>query len=95
MVGVKETKDVVTLGKVVTVEIVKAVCKDGFQLADLGAFLRSPDFEKAVVQAVDGIELVPVEAADFGLLDGLELGKHVYSCVTDIVAELKACAKKK
>ena len=92
--GVKETKDVATLGKVVTVAILKEAAKDGFQWGDLGAFLKSPDFEKAVAEAVVGIEVVPSEMAELGVLDSVELGKHVYGCTMEVVDAFKALTKK-
>lgn len=89
--GVKETKDIVTLGKVVTVHLVQQICKDGFQWSDIGQMLQSPELAAAVQEAVDGFEKVPGEVSDIGLLDGLELGKHFYTCGMEVVAALKDC----
>ena len=92
--GVKETKEVVTLAEVVTVAILQEVKKDGFQVADLGAFLKSADFEKAVAPALQGIENVPAELTELDLFDGLELGKHTYGMVQNVLGVMKAGAKK-
>jgi hypothetical protein len=87
--GVKNLKEVLTLGTVVTVCIVKEVLKDGFQVTDLGAFLKSPEFEAAVKPAVEGVEQVPLEATELDLFDGLELSRHAYTCVTQVLDVFK------
>lgn len=91
--GTKETKEVVTLGKVVTLAILAEVKKDGFQAKDLGAFLKSPEFEAAVRPAVENVELVGPELAELDFFDGLDLGKHTYACITDILDAVKATVK--
>ncbi len=92
--GTKETKEVVTLGKVVTLAILAEVKKDGFQVKDLGAFLKSPEFEKAVVPAVENVELVASEVTELDFFDGLALSKHAYACADEILDALKATVKK-
>lgn len=87
--GTKETKEVLTLGKVVTVAIAKEVAKDGFQKEDLVAFMKSPEFEKAVVDAVVGAELVPAEVTELDVFDGLSIAKHSYECAMEVVGALK------
>lgn len=87
--GVKETKEVINLAKVITVIILKEVSKDGFQYRDLGAFITSPDFEAALAPAIQGIEKVGLELVDLDFFETLDLAKHVYSSSMDILDELK------
>lgn len=88
--GTKNSKEVLTLGKVVTQVILQEVRKDGFQPKDLTAFLKSPAFEAAVKPAVEEIDLVDDELTELDFFDGLDLSKHVYACVSDIIDTLKA-----
>ena len=90
--GTKETKDCLYLGKVVTLCILREVRKDGFQAKDLGAFLKSGEFEVAVKEAVTNIDQVLLEVAELDFFDGLDLGKYAYSMTNDILDEVKALA---
>jgi hypothetical protein len=92
--GIKETKEVVTLGRVITIIILKAAQKDGFQWQDLGAFLNSPEFSQAVVPAVDGIQSVGKELVDLDFFEALELSRHVYGEAMAVLDVLKGAAKK-
>lgn len=92
--GIKETKEVITLGRVVTIIILKEAQKDGFQWKDLGSFLESPDFHKAVVPAVAGIENVGKELIDLDFFETLDLSQHVYTESMKVLDVLKADKKK-
>lgn len=92
--GTKNVKDCLYLGKVVTLCILREVKKDGFQYKDLGAFLKSAEFEAAVAEAVKDVDQVVPELTELDFFDGLDLGKYVYSSVNDILDELKALAAK-
>lgn len=91
--GTKETQDLLYLVKCVALPIVREVKKDGFQPTDLGAFLKSPEFEAALKPAIEGTENVPAELAELDLLDDLALGKYAYGIVMDIVQEIRAAQK--
>lgn len=92
--GTKETKELLYLVKCITLPIVREAKKDGFQATDILAFVKSPEFEAAVMPAVDGAELIDDEFAEIDVLDGLSLGKYVYGLVMDIVEEVRAAQKK-
>lgn len=91
MPGIQESKDVLKLVEVVAVAIIKESCKDGFQITDLGAFLKSPAFEAAVGPAMEGIEKVPGELSDLSWLESIQFGRAVYDSVMNIVEEIKTC----
>lgn len=93
--SVKETTDVLYVAKVVTLNIVREAMKDGFQLADLGSFVKSPEFEKALVEAVNGADKVPDELSHIGLTDGLVLARYMYSFASDVIQEVRAAQAKK
>lgn len=92
--GTKNIEELMDLGKIVTISILKAVSKDGFQMADLGAFLKSDEFEKAVGPALDGINLALEEASDIDLIEGLKLARLGYAMVDEIITEAKLASKK-
>lgn len=88
--GVEESKDVLDFAiGVVAKEIVKEIKRDGFQVTDLGAFLKSPEFETKLAQALDGIQLVPSEMTEVDLFDGINLGRHAYGLIVDLMEEIK------
>ena len=92
--GTQNTEDFLTLAKIVAVAILKEVQKDGWQPSDLGAFLKSPDFEAALVPAVKDAHLVPQELSELDLFDGLKLAKFAYGVMDDILDEIKSTVKK-
>ena len=92
--GTKETQDLLDLVKVTAICILKEVKKDGFQPADLGAFLKSADFEAALKPALENVALVPVELTELDLWDDLALAKYGYGVWQEVQAELKAVVKK-
>ena len=87
--GVQHTQEVLTLAKVVALAVVKEVKKDGFQLLDLAAFLKSEAFEAALAPALEGIENVPQEMTEVDLFDGIKLGRFTYDVVQEVMEELK------
>lgn len=87
---VKDTKDILYLAKVIVLNILREVLKDGFQPSDLLAFVKSAEFATAVQVAYDGIENVPGELEKIGLMDGIELARYGYGFWSDIVQELKS-----
>lgn len=88
--GTKETQELLYATKVAILAVVREAKKDGWQPTDLGAFLKSAEFEAAVGPAVQGAEGVIDELGELDIWDDLVLGKYVYSMVTDIVGELRA-----
>ncbi len=92
--GVKATEEVLKLTKVMALAVLAEVAKDGWQVSDLGAFLKSPDFEAALKPVVTDLGLVPAELTELDLWDDLELGKNVYATVQEIIAALKKLPKK-
>jgi hypothetical protein len=87
--GVKETKEVLNLIKVIALSIVAEGKKDGWQPKDALAFLKSPHLEAAVSAAVAGIEQVPAELSDIGVLDGIDLGRYAYGVMDEVLDALK------
>ena len=71
MAGIKNIQEIQKLGEVVMISIVEEIAKDGFQKKDLLAFMRSPEFYKAIGPAVDDIGEIGSELAD---LDMAEIG---------------------
>jgi len=92
--GIKNIKEVLTLIKVICICILKEVVKDGFQWQDLGAFLKSPEFEAALKPAVEDIQKVPAEAMDLDFFEGISLGKKIYTDIMEILDVLKTVVKK-
>lgn len=90
---VEATEQELNLIKVVVTSILLQAQTDGWKWADLPAFLKSPNFGQAVVQAVAAAPKVPGELTDLSLLDDIELGKYVYGMVTEILADLKKVKK--
>ncbi len=88
--GTKETQELLYLVKCVALPIVREAKKDGWQASDLGAFLKSAEFEEALGPAFEGVEGVANELTELDLRDDLALGRYVYGVVTDIIEELKA-----
>lgn len=88
--GTEESKDILDFAiGVVAMEIVKEIKKDGFQVTDLAAFLKSPEFETKLAQALDGINLVPSEMTEVDLFDGISLGRHAYGLVVELMEEIR------
>lgn len=88
--GTKETQELLYVVKVAALAVIREAKKDGWQITDLGAFLKSAEFEAALSPALQGIEQVPEELAELDLRDDLALGRYAYSTVMDIVQELRA-----
>lgn len=88
--GTKNTKDCLYLSKVVTLCILREVKKDGFQIQDLGVFLKSGEFEGALAEALKDIDQVPDEVTELDFRDGLDLGRYVYGMADDILDEVRA-----
>lgn len=88
--SVKETTDILYLTKVIVLNIVREIAKDGFQVSDIGAFLKSGEFEKALQEAIAGADKVLGEVSNLSLMDDLSLARYVYNMAMDIVGEVKA-----
>ncbi len=93
--GTKETKDWLYLSKVVALCIIREVQKDGFQVADIGAFLKSGEFEGALREALKDTNKVQDEIAELDFFDGIELARYAYSTADDILDEIRALAAAK
>lgn len=89
---IKETKEMLALVKVIVTETCKAVKAEGFQAQDLVAFLQSPEFEPKLQEAVEGVEQIPAEIDDVGILEGVSLAKELAGIVTAAMAALKTPA---
>ena len=88
--GTKETKEVLDLVLgVISLEVVKEIKRDGFQPSDLGAFLKSPQFDAKLAAALDGVQLVPSELTEIDLFDGVSLSRHAYGLTVDLMEVLK------
>jgi hypothetical protein len=89
MAGIKNIQEVAALVELIAVEVCKASIKGGFQVKDLIAFLEAPDFEEKLQAAIDGMDKLPEEGSDLGLLETLTLAKDVQRIVYNVVAALK------
>ena len=89
MAGIKNIEEVAALVELVLVEVCKSVSKDGFDVKDLVAFLSAPDFDEKLQAAIDGLDQIPDEGADVGMMEGLSLAKTVRRIVTNVVAAMK------
>ena len=89
MAGIKNIQEVGALVELIAVEICRAVAKDGFDVKDLVAFLQAPDFDSKLKAALDGMEEIPDEGSDVGLLEGIQLAKDIQRIVTGMMAALK------
>lgn len=87
--GVKETKEVLNLVRVVMVPVLKAVAKDGFQVSDVLLGLSGPEFDAALAAAVQDLGLVVSEVAELDLMDDFELGRYAVPLVRELVAAAK------
>lgn len=92
--GTQNTEELLTLVKVMVLATLAEVTKDGFQPKDLGAFLKSPEFEAALGPAVAEIQLAPLELTELDFFDGLHLARHAYACMDDVLDALKVAVKK-
>lgn len=86
--GIKETQEL-ALGAIAIGFHVTKLMKDGFQMADLGAFIdklkSDPTFAQKLEAAYKGVEQIPAELKDMNITEGLQLGMVI---VPAIVAEL-------
>lgn len=89
MAGIKNIQEVGALVELIAVEVCKAAVKEGFQVKDLVAFLQAPDFDAKLQAAIDGLDQLPDEASDVGLIEGITLAKDVQRIVTSVMAALK------
>ena len=89
MAGIKETQDVLKLVEVVACSILAEVKKDGFQVEDLAAFLKSPEWASSLDEAIKGVMGIPAEVADIDIMEALELGKDVYDLAAKVITLLK------
>jgi len=92
--GVKETKELVTLGFVLA-GVVAVQLKDGFQpgedvVAVATKLTSSPEIQAAIASALDGLSQAPAEIQELDWLDMLELAKHSLGCLGNLKGALKA-----
>lgn len=85
----KGVEEVMTVVKVAVLAVLTAVKKDGWQPSDLGAFLKSPDFETALVPALKDAVEIPLELAELDFFDDLHLARAGYNMMGEVVAALK------
>lgn len=86
--GIKELKEVVILGFALA-GIVKELAKDGLQPSDalaLAEKLTAPEVVAKIQAAVEGVAALPAEAADFSLVEGLELSRYVIGEIKKLAA---------
>lgn len=91
--AVKAIEDCLNVVKFAAVAIIQAAGADGFQWTDLGAFLKSDEFQTALSAAVPEATEALAEAVSLGLMDDLELARYCYNFAVDIAAALKALPK--
>lgn len=92
--GTANTEEVLTVIKAAVVAVLREAKRDGWQPKDLGAFLKSADFEAALAPALKDIEKVPAELTELDFFDGLRLARFGYGVMDDVLDELKQAVKK-
>ncbi len=93
--SVKETREVIYLAKVVTINVVREVMKPNFEKMNLFSFVKSPEFEKALTDAITDAGKIPDEVTHVGITDGLVLTKDIYNFASDVIQEIRIAQAKK
>lgn len=91
--GTKNTEELLNLVKVMALAVLAEVKKDGWQPTDLGAFLKSPEFEAALGPALQDAPVAAQELAELDFFDGLKLARYGYGVMDEILAVLKTTVK--
>ncbi len=92
--GTANTEEVLNVVKVACLAVLAEAKKDGWQPKDLGAFLKSAEFEAALAPALKDVEKVPMELAELDFFDGLRLARYGYGVMDDVLDALKGAVKK-
>jgi len=87
---IKNTKELVTLLKAISIPVAKEIPKDGFQPSDLFSFMGSEEFKAAVGPAMENISLVIPEMKDVDIMESAELAKIGIDFIFDLYKALKA-----
>lgn len=87
--GVSETRELVIFLKNLILLCMKEMKEDGFQPDDLKAILTDPQIASDFFLAIEGISTAKEEMKELDFQDGLEISKFLYSCVTEIVSEIR------
>lgn len=90
MAGITSIEEVIALCQLVTVETIKAVKTDGFQVSDLVAALQAPDFDEKLQAVINDASSIPAEAADISIFEGITLAKDVQKFFAAVVSALKS-----
>ena len=88
--GIKNTKEVLSLVRIVALSVIGEIKKDGFQPSDLTRFMQSDDFLAILKPAVEGIELVDDELKDIDWVEGYDLSKEIITFGREIISLLKS-----
>lgn len=83
-IGTKNTKEVIKLAIETVKPIVQAIKKDGFQPADLIAFLKSEGFHEALKPALDDVYMIVPELTTLNFFEIMSLLKFVFSELKEI-----------
>jgi len=89
-VDIKNTKEVLSLVRIISLTVIDEIKKDGFQPTDLVSFVKSPQFLAELIPAVEGIELVKDELKDLDWTEGYDLAKDLITFGREIISKLKA-----
>jgi hypothetical protein len=92
--GTKNTEELLYAVKVAVLAVVREAQKDGWQPKDLGAFLKSPEFEAALAPALSDVGVVGNELMEVDFFDGLRLARYCYGIMDEVLDELKSGVKK-
>lgn len=87
--GDRNVFEVLAFIEALGVAIGKEIRGDGLQVADAFKFLESEAFREHAAKAFEGIELVPGEVSDTGLVDGFLIGKRIIEVSQSITDALK------
>lgn len=87
--GVSNAKELVSLACAVAVYMAKKA-KDGLSAGEIFGLLQDEAFKAAVGPALDNLNLVPSELGELDFGDGINLGRHTYEKVSEVLEAFKA-----
>lgn len=87
--SVANAKELVTLACAVAVYMAKKA-KDGLSAGEVFGLLQDEAFKAAIGPALDQVAMVPQELAELDFGDGINLGRHTYEKVSEVLEAFKA-----
>lgn len=91
--GTVNTEALLNLMRVVLVDVVNKVAKEGWKPEDLGAPLEDPAFEAAAAAVLAGAGQLVAEVTELDVFDGFHLARTAYSVMDEVLAALRQLKK--